>query len=446
MRRFVLVGSFALAACGGWQRQGSADRAAPGTGAIAQLTDLKTYYQRLGRFAAGAPIPFVGSIAFVAGGGDTAVAVVGLSLANGNLGFEREGSGFAARYRVDIAFRPENGPVVSGGQDEIVRVGSFQETVRSDESVLFQKTFRLRPGPHRVSVTLRDPSSGNVSTAEGDFTVPAFGPGSTTAPILAYQATGRGDLDRPVTVVLNPRGAVGYGGDTLLAYVEGYDFPGPTRVPFRVVTEADSVVYVDSLAFQGGREVESQVIRLRPDSMALGELRVVVAEGSSQRSTSALVSLSQAWIVTNFEEMLGLLRFFGEDERISALRRSQPNERARLWREFWQATDPDRGTPDNEALNVYFARVAVANQRFRDEGIPGWRTARGEVFITLGEPDEIYDASAQAQSRLIRWTYIDERLTLLFGDDTGFGTFRLLPSSRADYERVLARVRRRQRG
>ena len=44
--------------------------------------------------------------------------------------------------------------------------------------------------------------------------------------------------------------------------------------------------------------------------------------------------------------------------------------------------------------------------------------------------------------RVIRWSYTDLRLVLLFEDETGFGRFRLEPASRSEYQRVLARVRR----
>jgi hypothetical protein len=86
--------------------------------------------------------------------------------------------------------------------------------------------------------------------------------------------------------------------------------------------------------------------------------------------------------------------------------------------------------------------VAVANQRFRDEGIPGWRTDRGEVFITLGDPDQIIDASSTNQGRTIQWEYIQLRLVIYFWDETGFGRFRMTPESRSEFDRVLARVRR----
>jgi len=104
-------------------------------------------------------------------------------------------------------------------------------------------------------------------------------------------------------------------------------------------------------------------------------------------------------------------------------------------------------TPENEALDQYFRRVQIANQRFRESVDPGWLTDRGEVFITLGEPDDVFDASSDISRsgvRLIRWTYSGLRLTLFFQDQTGFGRFRLTPMSRAEYQRVLSRVRRAQ--
>jgi GWxTD domain-containing protein len=241
---------------------------------------------------------------------------------------------------------------------------------------------------------------------------------------------------------LNSRGAVGYGADTLLAYVEGYDFPAPATVPFQVLDDQQNVIYSDSLRFRGSRAVESQVIRLAPDSISLGELRLVVGSGSAAQSVSALVSFSQAWVITNFDEMLDILRYFGHDARVNAMRKVPASERSRLWREFYAETDPNKVTPENEALNQYFGRISAANARFSDEGVAGWRTDRGEVFIKLGPPDESIETSPGTAGRVVRWTYLSHRLNLFFQDETGFGRLRLTPGSRAEFERTLNRVRR----
>ena len=75
--------------------------------------------------------------------------------------------------------------------------------------------------------------------------------------------------------------------------------------------------------------------------------------------------------------------------------------------------------------------------------MPGWRTDRGEVYISLGEPDEGFLTNPTlTEARQIRWTYIQDRLTLYFQDETGFGRYRLHPESRSEFERVVSRVRR----
>ena len=435
----VLV--FALAACGGWKRVGTDEAPAPEQGFTA-LLNQQALFQKLGRLSAGDPLPFTGSVAQVKGAGDTVLVILGLSLENRALSFQKDGSAYVAKYRVDASFQPATGRAVSGGQEESVRVDTFQETGRADESVLFQKFFRLLPGTYQLTVTIRDVQSGTTNKAELALVVAPFGTSTTSAPILTYQVTARERLDQSLRIVLNPRGAVAFGGDTLLAYLEGYGYAGPTAVPFEVRTAADSLVYSDSLRFRGGLPVESQFIKLRPDSMALGELRLVVGTKPEQKSVSAVVSFSAAWLVTNFDEMISMLKWFGHPEEVDRLKHAEPDQRAAAWLTFWKETDPNPGTPENELLNTYFGRVAVAVQQFNDEGVPGWRTERGEVYIRLGEPNNVLDTNGLTQTRVIRWTYESLRLTLYFRDDSGFNRYRLTPESRSEFERVAARLGR----
>jgi GWxTD domain-containing protein len=430
-------------ACGSWGRVGNHPAPAGQTETLTQVLDLTTVYRRLGRLTAGAPLPFVADVAFLAGPGDSTIALVGLSLENRNLSFQREGDIFLARYRVEVTAQPAaGGTPLRVAKDQVIRVRTFRETQRADESILYQEGLTLAPGEWKLGISVTDNAVQKASRAEGSYRVPAFGPGSFSAPRLAYQAKGRGTRAAPVAILLNPRGTVAYGGDSVIAYVEGYQLAGPTAVPIRLVDVRDSVIVSDSLHFSGGREVESAVLRFAPDSAPLGEIRIVVGTPPHADSTRALISFSQGWVVTNFEDMLSLLRYFPPSPALDSLRKAPVSDRGRLWRAFWRATDPNGTTPANEQLDEYFARVALANARFRGEGVAGWRTDRGEVLIRLGEPDEVFDASPASEGRLIRWGYTQVQLALYFVDETGFGRFRLTPASRAELERVAARLSR----
>lgn len=431
-----------IAGCAGGGAGRGLGGPAPAADDVPAPASTTTIYRGVGRLAAGDPLPFVGTLAFAAGPGDTALALLGLSLENRSLTFQREPVGFTAHYRVDITLTPETGAPLQVGREETVRVATQPETARTDESVLFQQHFKLPPGRQHVAVNVRDLSSGAESHAEGDYEVPRFGAGTTSEPILAYQAQGRGKRSDPLQLVLNPRGVVGFGGDTLLAYVEGYAFPRAEAVPFEVRDASDSLIYRDSLRFRGGRPVESQVIRVAPDSLVLGQMRLIIGSGAAQQRTTAIVSFTTQWLVTSYDQMLSLLRYFPPNRYLDSLRRAAPADRTRLWREFWKASDTDPKTPQNEQLDDYFGRLAAANAQIKDEGVPGWRTDRGEVFVTLGAPDEATESAPNVSARIIRWSYYRYRLTLFFVDESGFNRFRLSPQSRGEYERALARIRR----
>lgn len=430
-----------LTACGSWQRVGHASTPTPEE-TLTSLFDMPAVYRSMGRLAAGPPLPFVGTMAFAAGPGDSVKAILALSIENRALSFRKDGSTFLAQYRVEMFLESADAPPIRFARDQEVRVTDFAETMRNDESVLFQQLYHLKAGKYHVTVSVRDPASGHQAQSSADFDAPDFSAASFSAPILAYQVTGRRTREQDLALVLSPRGTVSYGGDTLLALIEGYNFTGPTPVPFEILDDLDSVITRDTLRFTGANQVEPQVVRIVPDNQPLGELRLRVGSGPAMKQTSALVSFSGAWILTNYTDMIDLLRYFGHEDQVKALKKAPASERPRLWQEFYKETDPVPATPENEALEIYFGRMALANQMFTDEEVPGWRTDRGMVFITLGQAEEIYNGSSTTQGRIIRWTYTSLRLELIFEDQASVDRFRLTSDSRSQYERVLARVRR----
>lgn len=431
-----------LLGCGSWGRVGSQPGVQQGE-TLTQILDLSAVYKRLGRLTSGPPLPFVAEMAFYGGSGDSTLAVVALSLESRNLAFQKEGDAFVARYQVDLTLTPTGGgPPVTRRKEQTARVGSFTETQRGDESILYQDGVNVSPGEYRVTLQVTDRGASKTGQAEGTYRVPRYGPGSFSSPRLSYRAEGRSTRDAPLAVILNPRGTLAYGGDTAAAYVEAYGLTGPTAIPVIMRDMRDSVILNDSLRFTGGKEVESVALRFAPDSAPLGELRIIVGSGATADSTRAVVSFSQGWVVTNYQDMVALLRYFRPSPALDSLRKAAPEERAKVWKEFYRSTDPNSATQTNEALEIYFARLARANLRFRDEGVMGWRTDRGEVLVRLGEPDEVFDASPASEGRLIRWGYTNFQLVLYFVDETGFGRFRLSPASRAELERVIARLSR----
>lgn len=445
----VIACAAALAACGPWQRVGAPERPGPGV-ATATLFDPVARYRAMGFLAAGAPLPFVGTLHWLAGPTpDSTLGVLALSFANHALAFQRDGNQFVASYRVEAAFRPDTGVPRLVASDQTVRVGSFKETLRADESIIYQNSTLLAPGVYSVDVTVRDRNGSALSRASVVDTVPRFGAAGLAAPIAIYEGSGRRARDSIPRFYLNPRATEPYGADTLRFYVEAYGVAGGAPIVGAALDEHGVLLWTDTVPLRGDGALGAALFTLPPDRLPAGSDRFVATRPGSADTAVApfLVSFSGQYVVTNWNEMVSLLRYFPREDLVSRLRSAPDSARAQAWHDFWVASDPVPVTPENEALDEYFGRIEVANERYSNEGDPGWLTDRGEVFIALGDPDEAYDLQSEYTRtgvHVLRWIYTDLRLDLYFVDQSGFGRFRLTPSSRADFENVRARLRRSQ--
>jgi GWxTD domain-containing protein len=461
--------AIAALACGASAGGGGAGRS-PGSPSpdpsvlLPRLSDPAFVYRDLGFFAKGDPLPFVASIRYLAGPDpDSTLAIFALSLNNRALSFRRTADVVEGRYRVEVAFRQGTGIVSQIGSDQVVRVGTMGETRRADESVIFQHFCYLPPGELTAAVIVRDRNRLISSRDDGPIVVPRFGAGPQLAALIpVYQGTARASRAALPTVLVNPRSTSPQGADTLAFYLEGYGVSPATPIVVRALRDG-AEVWRDTVHLQGAQvaaivgrdtvlanpEVGVALLRVGPDQLQLGELRfeATLPQSADTLRTTALVTFSEQWAVTNLDDVLSLLRYFGRDQEVGRIRAAAPAQRAELWRAFWRQTDPDTTTPENEALVAYFRRIEIANVRFREESDAGWLTDRGEVYITLGDPDLVERSDdLQGNRTVIRWTYLigGETVLLYFVNDLSLQRWRLTFSSRVEYQRLLNRVRQRE--
>jgi GWxTD domain-containing protein len=172
-------------------------------------------------------------------------------------------------------------------------------------------------------------------------------------------------------------------------------------------------------------------------------LQVTQSDRPDTARTQLLVTLGEDLPVTSFDEMIRYLRFFAAEFKLERLERTTGAERAQAWRDFLKETDPVPNTVEHEGLTEYFARIRLANQRFRDDAQAGWLSDRGMAFVGLGEPDNIIEPMVTDMSQRNRqqiWEYRRWRLQLVFFDQTGLGRWRLSPSASVE---LAATIRRR---
>lgn len=77
-------------------------------------------------------------------------------------------------------------------------------------------------------------------------------------------------------------------------------------------------------------------------------------------------------------------------EREVFVRLSSDEQRDKFIEAFWLQRDPTPGTPTNEYKIEHYERFAYANEFYgRGTSTPGWRTARGQMYILLGPPQMV---------------------------------------------------------
>lgn len=84
-------------------------------------------------------------------------------------------------------------------------------------------------------------------------------------------------------------------------------------------------------------------------------------------------------------------------ERDVFLKLKTDRERELFIEAFWKRRDPVSGTIENEFKIEHLRRFAYANKNFgRSSPLPGWKTARGRMYIILGEPSDIQRNTGRA--------------------------------------------------
>jgi GWxTD domain-containing protein len=336
---------------------------------------------------------------------------------------------------------------------EIVRVGSFRETNRTDESVIFQHYFHVPPGAYDLSVAVRDVGGSRNASQQAAITVPSLGAGRLSTPTLVYEAIGRSMLDSAPKLLASPRSSAVFGRDSTVAiYVEGYGSGTRLPVNFVVRNEKGAEIWRDSAALGRNGALFSGVVNVPISTVGVGVARVFFTRRDARGdSTDAplFVSFGEDIPLMSFEDMVGYLRFFATPSRLNALRDAPLEKRASMWAEFLRVTDPIPETPTNEDLQSYFGRVQQANLQFRMDRNPGWLSDRGMVFVSLGEPDEVFERTinqtlsptqVSSAARLQIWQYRQYNAQLVFYEDTG--RWRLTRPSETEFLSISVRRQR----
>lgn len=438
-----------LAACGSTQVPVDGTRPARGETFIEPLA----VYRDMGFLTGPPPFPAVGRFTVLPGAADSSLAVLALSIPNSALRFQRSRDGFVAEYHVRITVRGADSTLVREVESrDSVRVPTFAETGRTDESVIFQQALMLLPGAYHVEVVASDANSSRGFSGRQALDVPAYAAAHGVAqPLVILDGGGRAARDVLPPVITNPRHMVPYGGASPRVYLEAWGNASPLHL--LVLTEDGDTVWGADITLPDTAVLSSAVVQIPAAALPIGKLWVHVTSGSAPPPppTPLMMAISDEWMVANFDDMLRVLQYIAFPEEIDSLRTGTGEQRRVAWARFWERRDPLRVTAQNEYRDAFFQRVRYATIAFREPGTAGWATDRGEVYIVLGAPEAVLERYIGVTDitnlpNAQEWIYSGlpgGRVSLLFHDRTGFNRLELTPGSRSEFRSVADRLKRR---
>ncbi len=160
------------------------------------------------------------------------------------------------------------------------------------------------------------------------------------------------------------------------------------------------------------------------------------AEAGMTASTTRKLIIRSAGIsplVSDLDEAIDQLRYIADKGDRDRMKEAQDEEKRNLFEAFWKTRDPSPGTPDNELMDEYYRRIHEADTRFRCYKA-GWKTDRGWVFVTHGEPSEIerYPFELETHPSEV-WRYFRPERRFVFVDRNGFGDYDMIESTGGNF-------------
>jgi len=362
----------------------------------------------------------------------TAVAL-DLELPYSELQFIRVPGGYGAVLQITIVFQAAKKNDQVGGDvwEDRIMVPTFEASRDAAARATYRRSFALEPGQYRVDLSVEDQNGGRISRARSQFQVPAFSIGGLGLGDLEF---GFCAADSSFVPVPSRR----YDANLEAFCVRGVVYDRSPVAAERAVTltwqvrgeSGESLARRDTTLKVTGSA--PYVLHPPAANLFLGQytLEVEAKEGARKWKTERTFDVETLTLPRgqSYETVVEILSYIATDPEYDALRRAKDDSTQQAaWDTFWSRRDPTPETPRNEFMIEIFRRVRFANRTFGVQGLTGWRTDQGRIYIKYGQPDQVEDRPAtfyEPPSQI--WHYVELKRRYVFVDREGFGRYELI--------------------
>ena len=353
--------------------------------------------------------------------------------------FVKTGQGFEAAYTITVSvFDEEKKNLITEKiwNEKIVAI-SFELTSSPDNFNLGSRSFELSPGVYSIKTSLFDKDSKNEYSSENIVVVKQF----TLVPALSdvMLISGRTVIEGTSKIIPNVSRNVVSDRDPLSMFFEIYsDTSTNLLINYEIIDEKETQVFNKSEQVslkKGTNQIFHNVDSLMLD-LGKNLLKITLKDSAGKVYDTSVKSFMSRWVgvpiaLTDLDKAIEQLVYLASPEDLAFMKETDNRrEKAKRFVAFWRKQDPNPADEFNPVFNEYYNRVAYTNQNFTSYSLEGWRSDRGMVLIILGAPDNIDRHPFEYYAKPYEvWQYYNLNKQFIFVDYTGFGDYRLDPST-----------------
>ncbi len=353
--------------------------------------------------------------------------------------FVKTGQGFEAGYTVTVSvFDEEKENLITEKiwNEKIVAI-SFELTSSPENFNLGHRSFELTPGVYSVKTSLFDKDSKNEYTSENKVVVKQFVPLPAMSDIMLIAR--KTVVEGSSKIIPNVSRSVVTDRDPLSTFFEIYsDTVANFIVDYEIFDEKETSIFKTTTKVEvkaGNNQIFNNIDSLNLD-LGKNLLKITLRDSTDKVFDSSVKSFMSRWVgvpitLTDLDKAIEQMVYLAAPEDLTFIKETDSRrEKAKRFVAFWRKQDPNPADEYNPVFNEYYNRVAYVNQNFTSYSLEGWRSDRGMVMIILGAPDNIDRHPFEYYAKPYEvWQYYNLNKQFIFVDYTGFGDYRLDPST-----------------
>lgn len=367
---------------------------------------------------------------------------------NFGLKFRPRGGNVYADYTVQLYVDHDDRQVARDSRTREITVANMDAARSTHDFRTSQFNVDLPPDDYKVKCILVDEATGDLHKEEFKVDLKLYDERAPQLSDVEFVQSAEKVDDRNIVfdkgqLRLVPSVSRSFGGtdiNRMLYYMEiyrGTDSLDKVVVETKLRHDSKGMVYRDTLTTELDSQRKRQLREISLAGLPPGdyELEVYLRGRRNKKLHHSRHNFTVEWSVegllaNDFKTALRQLSYIAEPGEIDNLEEKETFEdRVRAFNEFWEARDVTVGTARNEVKEEFYRRVSFADRRFRVLNRDGWRTDRGRIYITYGEPDQIDDNPMSLSSPPYQiWHYYRDGnyRRFAFLDENNDGDYRLL--------------------